>query len=70
MGLWQMAQAAGAEEAQRLEAHALKFVALAAQLAGKLALLPRHQHGHRSGILNEKTSPDHPWPDFTNEIPY
>jgi hypothetical protein len=56
-------------EAKMLEKRALAFVALAASLAGKCALLPRHQHGHRSGILNERHGPIDdtgnilPWPD-------
>jgi hypothetical protein len=72
--LWALAEAAGSDEARQLEAHALKFVGLAAALAGKLALLPRHQHGHRSGVLNEKSTAEPsdllPWSDATNDTPF
>jgi hypothetical protein len=43
--------------ARVLQRQILAFMGLAASLAGKLALLPRHQHGHRSGVLNERHSP-------------
>jgi hypothetical protein len=71
MRLWKLVDQAGPDspEGMALQKLALQFVALAASLAGKLALLPRHQHGARSGILTERVSNVIPWDD-TNEMPF
>jgi hypothetical protein len=55
-------------EARALGKMALAMAALEASLAGKCALLPRHQHGHRSGILNERHGG--PLDDAGNVLPW
>jgi hypothetical protein len=72
MRLWALVDQAGADtpEGVALQKLVLQFVALAASLAGKLALLPRHQHGHRSGVLNERHNADSTLFGSVNEIPF
>jgi hypothetical protein len=55
--LWSLIDEAEIDSPQSmaLQKQALTFVALEASLAVKLALLPRHQHGARSGVLSERT---------------
>jgi hypothetical protein len=75
--LWSLAAEYKPEsaEARCFEKRALAFVALAASLGGKCALLPRHLHGNRSGVLSERVvgtvAEDGsvlPWP--ANETPF
>jgi hypothetical protein len=71
--LWNLVNEAeiNSPQSMALQKLALAFVALEASLAGKLALLPRHQHGNRSGVLSERTAVvDDSLLGGINEVPF